>query len=133
MKPSMRTTTGEQRFYGVAVGRTPGVYTDWPTAQAQVTDWKGPKYKKFATRKEAEAFVKSGGKTSGKASTVDEPAAKRARTTSEPASSKGKSDTAKGLTIVYTDGSSLGNGKVGAAAGIGVFFGADDERYIFFH
>lgn len=30
---------------------------------------------------------------------------------------------------IHTDGSSLGNGTVGAFAGIGVYFGPDDERY----
>ncbi|KAM0242437.1 hypothetical protein ACHAPO_000856 [Fusarium lateritium] len=29
---------------------------------------------------------------------------------------------------IYTDGSSLGNGQVGSRAGLGVFFGHDDER-----
>jgi len=31
---------------------------------------------------------------------------------------------------VYTDGSSLGNGRNGASAGVGVFFGVDDPRNI---
>ena len=31
---------------------------------------------------------------------------------------------------VHTDGSSLGNGKLGAFAGIGVYFGPGDKRYI---
>lgn len=34
-----------------------------------------------------------------------------------------------GPLVVYTDGSSLGNGKVGAVAGVGVFFGSNDARY----
>lgn len=29
---------------------------------------------------------------------------------------------------IYTDGSSLGNGKLGAVAGVGVFFGNNDPR-----
>ena len=31
---------------------------------------------------------------------------------------------------IHTDGSSLGNGKAGAFAGIGVYFGPNDERYM---
>lgn len=53
-----------EKFYGVAKGRIPGVYTDWTTAQEQITGWKFPKYKKFATRAEAEEFVRRGGNAS---------------------------------------------------------------------
>lgn len=35
---------------------------------------------------------------------------------------------APNATVVYTDGSCLGNGQEGAAAGAGVFWGADDPR-----
>jgi ribonuclease HI len=35
-----------------------------------------------------------------------------------------------GPIVVYTDGSSLGNGKVGAVAGVGVYFGPNDLRYV---
>lgn len=49
--------SGEVKYYGVQVGKVPGVYTDWPSARAQVENVKGPKYKKFDTRAEAEAFV----------------------------------------------------------------------------
>lgn len=34
-----------------------------------------------------------------------------------------------GQIVVYTDGSSLGNGQAGAVAGVGVYFGANDKRY----
>jgi hypothetical protein len=33
---------------------------------------------------------------------------------------------------IHTDGSSLGNGKDGARAGVGVYFGAADPRYVLF-
>lgn len=31
--------------------------------------------------------------------------------------------------VIYTDGSSLGNGAHGAVAGVGVYFGPQDRRY----
>ncbi|KAI9819792.1 MAG: hypothetical protein M1832_003867 [Thelocarpon impressellum] len=54
------------RFYGVQRGRVPGVYSSWAAAQKQITGWKQPKHKCFASRAEAEAFVKAdaGGLTS---------------------------------------------------------------------
>ena len=51
---------GEARFYGVASGHNPGVYTDWATAQEQIKGWKLPKYKRFPTRTEAEDLFKLG-------------------------------------------------------------------------
>lgn len=35
-----------------------------------------------------------------------------------------------GPIVVYTDGSSLGNGKVGAVGGVGVYFGPNDTRSV---
>lgn len=49
-----------QKFYAVQSGRVPGVYTDWPSAQAQIIGWVRPKHRKFSTRSEAEDFVKAG-------------------------------------------------------------------------
>ncbi len=49
---------GQTKFYGVQRGRVPGVYTDWPSAQAQVVGWTRPKHRCFSTRAEAETFVK---------------------------------------------------------------------------
>ncbi|KAF9115583.1 hypothetical protein BGX27_007320 [Mortierella sp. AM989] len=37
---------------------------------------------------------------------------------------------ASNTTVIYTDGSSLSNGKVGARAGVGVFFGVNDPRNV---
>ncbi|KAK7533839.1 RNase H domain-containing protein [Phyllosticta citribraziliensis] len=39
-------------------------------------------------------------------------------------------DSKGGSLVIYTDGSSLGNGKKGAFAGVGVFFGPLDERNV---
>ena len=47
------------------VGKVPGVYNDWASAQAQIRDVKGPKYKKFGTWAEAEAFVAQGRQFNG--------------------------------------------------------------------
>ena len=102
------------KFYGVAVGHVPGVYKDWNLAAEQIKDVKGPKYKKFSTRAEAEEFVRSGGKSS---TTAEQPSAKK------PKKSQGDN-----FILVYTDGSSRGNGKKGALAGVGVYFGDGDSR-----
>lgn len=51
------TKPTRQRYYGVASGYQPGVYTDLETAHAQITDWATPSYRAFDTWAEAEAFV----------------------------------------------------------------------------
>lgn len=48
----------KKKFYGVAVGRTTGVFTDWSTAEKQVKGFGGAKYKSFPTRELAEAWIK---------------------------------------------------------------------------
>ena len=123
------------KFYAVAVGHVPGVYEDWDQARKQVEDIKGPKYRKFTTRREAEEFVRLKGVVPKKeegagtlskkhakhdGGDVKEPAAKKVKT--GKSASKGK------VTKVYTDGACPGNGKKGAIAGVGVFFGVGDPR-----
>lgn len=46
----------------MANGRKPGIYTDWDTANNEaILGGKGPKYKKFSTRTEAENFIRQNG------------------------------------------------------------------------
>jgi ribonuclease HI len=85
---------------------------------------KGPKYKKFATRGEAEEFVASGGKTTK----VKPSAAKKAKTAA--GAEREKKLREDGALKVWTDGAARGNGKKGAEAGVGVFFGVDDARFV---
>jgi ribonuclease HI len=123
------------RYYGVAIGHVPGVYTVWSEALEQVTDIKGPKYRKFDSRKEAEDFVKSGGKSPVvKVGESEAPSAKKAKLEKKVNSEgSGSGGGGSGVLKVWTDGSSRGNGKVGACAGLGVYFGYDDERCLPFH
>jgi ribonuclease HI len=69
----------EVKFYGVQVGKVPGVYLDWPQAQVQIQGVKGPKYKKFNTRAEAEAFVAQGRNKNGSLVDVQLPPEKKYR------------------------------------------------------
>ena len=49
----------KKKFYGVKVGRTPGVYDTWDEAEAQVKGFEGALHKSFATRAPAEKYVAS--------------------------------------------------------------------------
>lgn len=123
------------KIYAVAVGREPGLYKDWPSCEAQVNGFPGAKHKSFATVELAQAFLSESNITvlnaaiSRKRKVEDEPEepekiAKLESVEVVPAELVRSTD----VTVVYTDGSSRGNGKVGATAGLGVYFGPDDPR-----
>lgn len=45
------------KYYGVRIGRNPGIYTDWNDCKNSVTGFKGAQFKEFKTLKEAEDYV----------------------------------------------------------------------------
>jgi ribonuclease HI len=64
----------EKKYYVVWVGKTPGVYADWPLAQSQIAGFAGARYKSFLNIEEAKLafqrpwqdFVNPKGDGSGK-------------------------------------------------------------------
>ncbi|KAF3766036.1 hypothetical protein M406DRAFT_221619, partial [Cryphonectria parasitica EP155] len=135
------------RFYAVAVGKHPGIYTEWADAQAAYTGVKAPKYKRFDTREAAEQWMQTFPPTTP--SFLDDDAPDREEDDDEdddededdflmPSGKKVKTgielslggNMEFGLEEVYTDGSALSNGQEGAVAGVGVFFGDRDPRNI---
>lgn len=133
------------RFYAVAVGNKPGIYTEWLQAQAAYKGVKAPKYKKFDSRQAAEEWL-STFELSQPVFTLDdegedeegddedeedesEPAAKRHQTEAQFALATGHENLAS-VQHIWTDGSSLSNGRKGAVAGVGVFFGDGDPRSV---
>ena len=45
------------KFYAVAIGRVPGIYSAWSEVQEQTRFYAGSKFKSFSTREEAEEFM----------------------------------------------------------------------------
>jgi ribonuclease HI len=89
-------------FYATYVGHIKnGVFETWDECRAEIH--KKPKYKKFATRQEAERFNREG--------PFETP--------------QGDFDI-----VVYTDGACRKNGKAGAVAGYGIYFGENDPRNV---
>jgi len=89
-------------FYAVAKGNSVGVFNTWTECQESIKGYSGATYKKFDTRDLAEAFIK--GEDDSEFIHIDY--------------------------CVYTDGSCVDNGKPNARAGMGIYFGEDDERNI---
>jgi ribonuclease HI len=48
-----------KKIYAIAVGRKPGIYENWDQARAQVAGYAGAKYKGFASRAEAEVWLRN--------------------------------------------------------------------------
>ncbi|RKF65763.1 Ribonuclease H [Golovinomyces cichoracearum] len=129
-----------ERFYGVAAGHRPGVYTDWAEASLQIKDVKRPKFKKFLTREEAEYFVFTNGEELQHISGEEEQEEKDLPTEADELISNKRRKTGalldrskeseENFIKVYTDGSSRRNGRLGARAGVGVFFGTNDPRNV---
>ena len=90
----------KKKFYAIAVGNTPGIYTNWPEAQAQVKGFAGAVFKGFVTKEEAVSWLKNPSYSPGK---------------KKKAISKGGSSVAQvtspkaGEILIYTDGGSINN------------------------
>ncbi|KAJ1712215.1 ribonuclease H [Aspergillus flavus] len=169
------SSTEPSRFYGIQRGRVPGVYTDWAKAQEQIKGFARPRYKKFSTKEEAEAFVKlgqaNGASFAGNTSEIQKlpgapgilsdvpkdeqgspiepgdgplpPGAEDGfdpnvlldpksgkvvyKTKEQKSVTKTKATGPPGMLRIYTDGSSLKNGRALASAGVGVYFGPGDN------
>ncbi len=96
-----------KKYYAVAVGRQPGIYTQWfgkTGAQAQVDGFQGARYKGFANIEEARAFVREHASENGTAQRKKKPV-KRSPAPAMPGTTPDCSE----RQAIFTDGSSLGN------------------------
>lgn len=89
-------------FYAVASGKSIGIFLNWDDCNNLVKGYKNAVYKKFNTKEEAYNFIKMNYRNNINISNPDY--------------------------YVYTDGSCFNNGKYNALAGIGIFFGINDNR-----
>ncbi|TGJ86076.1 hypothetical protein E0Z10_g2706 [Xylaria hypoxylon] len=121
------------KFYAVAVGREPGIYTDWDEASVAIKGWKAPKYKKFITRDEAIEFIRTHGNEEAQEWLLKEgvqPPSKKIKSKTSGQPDGEVMEDEPGVLRIFTDGSSLSNGRAGATAGVGVFFGEGDKRNV---
>ncbi|XP_069829155.1 ribonuclease H1-like [Dendropsophus ebraccatus] len=88
-------------YYAVRRGRQPGVYYNWDECKEQVSRYPYARYKKFPNYEQAQHFMRGSDYSS-------------------------RSSYRQGLSAdVYTDGCCSRNGRYGAKAGIGVYWGPD--------
>jgi len=121
-------------FYAVHSGQCPGVYLSWEDCEDQIKGYPKARFKKFGTEAEALAFVKYGASAGAAARGGGSRSVAQAK-----ASLKSKQkrpltadvvDESK-WSVVYTDGACQGNGRAGAVAGVGVWWGDNDARNLY--
>lgn len=89
----------KKKFYAVKKGAVPGIYTSWAETEVQVKGFPGAKFKGFAARDEAEAWLKN-----------DQEKASTRRTTDRAILPAAPPPVVTGNeTIIYTDGGAIGN------------------------
>ena len=114
-------------YYAVASGRVTGVFLTWDECKESVKNHKNAIYKKFATKEAAEEFIQL--------HSQNEHVIPICTPRSHSIPGESASTHADGTPFVpdyyvYTDGACSKNGRSGASAGIGVFFGTDDPRNV---
>ncbi len=116
----------KKKYYAVAVGKVPGIYTQWfgsGGAEQMVRGVQGAIYKGFATIDEAREFIR--------ANKGQKRLPRKARAKSASSRSKAPADTGKpgppktGQIVMYTDGGALNNPGPG---GYGVVIVDGDQR-----
>lgn len=110
-----------KKFYAIAAGHRPGIYTNWPEAQAQVNGFSGAVYKGFPTRAEAEAWLAA---PSYKPGQGGGPRSGRPPATAPAAGTAPK----EGEVTIYTDGGAINNPGPGGYGVVQLFNGEQKER-----
>ncbi|WP_261806718.1 ribonuclease H family protein [Lapidilactobacillus luobeiensis] len=90
-----------QRYYAVARGRHPGIYTDWETAKAEVSGFANARYHGFASDQEAQMWLEQ--------QTGDQQRSPLQPHATIPVKTAADSTAPKGIQV-YTDGGSRNTG-----------------------
>lgn len=111
-------------FYAVANGRTVGTFINWNDCNNSIKGFKNAIYKKFDTKEEADIFIQSNTKN---INTQNQNDITLFFNTNKD-NPRSDADDFNTNYYVYTDGACSNNGKDNAVAGIGIYFGIDDNR-----
>jgi ribonuclease HI len=117
-------------FYAVANGRTIGIFLNWNDCNNSVKKYKNALYKKFNTKEEADNFIKVNEKNIDDINNNIQNHNIISFFDNIIVNSKDDNSVFNPDYYVYTDGACSNNGKDNALAGIGIFFGINDNRNI---
>jgi len=116
-------------FYAVANGITIGIFLNWNDCNNSVKGYKNALYKKFDTKEEADNFIKVNEKNTHDTKN-NIPIQNNIFFDNIIINSKDDNVVFNPDYYVYTDGACSNNGRDNALAGIGIFFGINDNRNI---
>ena len=103
-------------YYAVAKGRNCGTFFTWSECENQVKGYKGAKFKKFSSQKEADEYIQE----------AEEEEENKEETKDENRAEEDEENTL----YIYTDGSCRYNGTAKAICGIGLYIQENDKRNI---
>tara|TARA_B100000214_G_C23967030_1_gene628244 strand:- start:1716 stop:2396 length:681 start_codon:yes stop_codon:yes gene_type:complete len=106
----------KQNYYAIHSGKETGVFLSWEECEKRINGYNSAIYKKFKNIDDAIYYVKHGKINTSKITDFFKPV--------------NKINNNSNVITLYTDGSCIGNGKKNAIAGIGVYFGENDDRNI---
>ena len=109
-----------KKFYAILAGRVPGIYDNWPKAQAQVLGFQGARFKGFATRGEAEAWLKNPTSGQGRPGSAK-------KTESATPLADGDILPKEGVVSIYTDGGARYNPGPGGYGVVQIYNGQRKE------
>nr|CCA19264.1 ribonuclease putative [Albugo laibachii Nc14] len=112
-------------YYAVAVGRQIGIYTTWAKAEQQIKGVSNARFKKFASKHDAQAFISSHTHKELQPiiSNLPRASCSNKRSISEVSAERKDADpTSSKSYTVFCDGSALNNGKLGCKAGYACIF-----------
>ena len=110
-----------KKFYAIAAGRRPGIYTSWTEAEAQVKGFPQARFKGFATKEEAEGWMQ-GAKDGRPARSARTAGRSTARTAPAPPDIE-REDAVQ----IYTDGGALNNPGPGGYGVVQIYAGERKE------
>jgi ribonuclease HI len=133
VSPRMRT----KKFYGVRKGRKPGLYTTWAECLKQTHQFPNAQFKSFSTLDEAESYLNTSPSKSTNHGIISSTQVSKfealvctEQLMNNPPTGTTVLENGEEILHVYCDGACQANGKSGAKAGIGIWFGPNDDRNV---
>jgi len=98
--------------------------------QAQIKGFPNAKYKKFVSLRDAQEFVDGASASDTPHSEEERPKSASGSKIAGQKRSFVEIEDESGWDVVYSDGACKGNGKVGSVAGLGIWWGEGDARFV---
>jgi ribonuclease HI len=98
--------------------------------EAQIKGFPNASHKKFVSRRDAQEFVNGAGASNTPHSEEDSPKSASGSKIGGQKRLFVEIEDESGWDVVYSDGACKGNGKVGSVAGLGIWWGEGDARFV---